>query len=160
MLFAIDNYENYSISKEGKIFSIKKELTLEKTYDGYLRTALYKNNIKTRFLVHRLVALTFIPNPKKKTMVNHINGIKTDNRVENLEWVTASENCAHAVKIGLSNFAVGESFQRSHLKDEDIKQIRLLKTNGHSNAELSLIFNTSRQNIYHIVSYNSWRHLK
>jgi molybdenum-dependent DNA-binding transcriptional regulator ModE len=74
----------------------------QKMTRGYLfiRLARSKKDAKA-MSIHFLVAQAFIPNPKKKPEVNHINGIKTDNRVENLEWVTRRENIRHAVNIGL-----------------------------------------------------------
>lgn len=62
---------------------------------GYLRSNLYKDGKVKTWQIHQLVALTFIPNPENKPCVNHINRIKTDNRVENLEWCTHRENTAH-----------------------------------------------------------------
>ena len=72
-----------------KIDKIIKQL---KNGQGYLRIGLSKNNKQIKFSVHRLVAQTFIPNPENKTTVNHKNEIKTDNRVENLEWMSNKEN--------------------------------------------------------------------
>lgn len=66
---------------------------------GYKSTRIWVNGIEQQLLVHRLVANTFIPNPLNKPDVNHKNGIRSDNRVENLEWVTASENAFHAINV-------------------------------------------------------------
>lgn len=68
--------------------------------DGYLATNLRKNTKRKAMKVHRAVALAFIPNPDNKEQVNHINLIKDDNRVENLEWATQSENHIHAYENG------------------------------------------------------------
>lgn len=69
---------------------------------GYLTMVLYRNNKGKNVYVHRLVAEAFIPNPEGKETVNHKNGDKHDNRAENLEWNTYSENNAHAMKTGLN----------------------------------------------------------
>lgn len=96
----IPGYEDlYAITEDGKLWSHRKKkfFSLHLKSNGYMSRALVDadGNIKQPN-IHRLVALTYIPNPKNKSEVNHINGIKHDNRKENLEWVTPSENQAHS----------------------------------------------------------------
>lgn len=99
----INGYEKYLISKDGDIY-IKETMQKMKpslSQNGYLRIGLTKDKKKTIFLVHRLVALSYLENIDNKIQVNHINGIKYDNRLANLEWATSHENMQHAYKNGL-----------------------------------------------------------
>ena len=90
----IPDYQNYSITSDGKVWSSKTNKFLKAGLGkiGYYIVALHNDNKQKTFNIHRLVAESYIKNDINKGYVNHINGIKTDNRVENLEWVTASEN--------------------------------------------------------------------
>jgi len=103
----VNGYEKYLISKTGLVYSIKSKKLLKPTIDkkGYCKVALYNDKTKLNISLHRLVALNYIENPSSKEQVNHINGIKTDNRVSNLEWVTNRENTLHAIKNGLRDKA-------------------------------------------------------
>lgn len=76
-------------------------LTLVNNGKGYLRVKLSKDGKSRRVMLHRIIAEAFIENLENKRVINHKNGIKADNRIENLEWITQSENCKHAYKTGL-----------------------------------------------------------
>lgn len=94
----VDGYENiYEVSNKGNIRRIGKEKNrkLNMNRDGYLLVNLYKNGVSKRLLVHRLVAKAFLPNPNNLPQVNHKDGAKSNNHIENLEWCTASENIIH-----------------------------------------------------------------
>ena len=76
-----------------------KSLKVEVMQDGYSRIVLMKEGVKKRYMCHRLVAETYIPNPDNKPYVNHIDGNRSNNCVENLEWCTQSENERHSVDV-------------------------------------------------------------
>ncbi|MDV3508982.1 endonuclease [Elizabethkingia anophelis] len=98
-------YPNYKVSKCGLIYSVDKNdfITQYKHKKGYLRVSLKLKTERIYCISHRLIAETFISNPENKSQVNHINGIKDDNRVENLEWNTCLENVKHSWETGLTN---------------------------------------------------------
>lgn len=97
-------FGNYLVYQDGRVYSINRNIFLKPAYDerGYLRIGLSNNGVSKTYKLHRLVAEMFIPKVKGKTQVNHINGIKDDNRVENLEWCNNAENQQHAWDNGLN----------------------------------------------------------
>jgi hypothetical protein len=112
----IVGYEGiYQVSNLGRVKSLQRFVKLKQNLnrivrerilvpikrDGYLVVNLSKNNYHKLYIIHRLVASSFIPNLENKKEVNHINGVREDNRLENLEWCTRSENQLHAYQIGL-----------------------------------------------------------
>jgi hypothetical protein len=94
----VKGYEDiYWITIDGRVFSKRRELSPQlNPQTGYMTVYLTKDHKSRTMTVHRLVALTFIPIRKSKPQVNHKNSIKTDNRVENLEWCTHGENMQHS----------------------------------------------------------------
>ena len=99
----IKKFPAYSIDDKGVVRVIEtgkvKKQSLGK--NGYYYVTLYNDGYAKKLYIHRLLMETFVPNPEGKATVNHKNGIKTDNRLENLEWATHAENLSHALKVGL-----------------------------------------------------------
>ena len=146
-IYEISNFGQLRNKNTGRIRK------LAKSSNGYLNVVLTlgSSDKKKNISIHRAVAETFIPNPNPEiyTDVNHIDGDKTNNRVDNLEWVTHSENNKHAYKIGkqISN----------KLTPEDIEYIRVNYEKGDKEwgcASLARQFNVSTATIYNIVQNN------
>lgn len=93
---------------------IQKLLSHFEDKDWYRKVWLYFKWKCTILSIHRLISYAFIPNSENKPQINHINWIKTDNRVENLEWATASENWVHAYKLWLSKITDNHHFKKNH----------------------------------------------
>lgn len=97
--------------------------------------------------VHRMVAELFIPNPKNYPHINHKNGITTDNRIENLEWVNPSQNQKHAYRSGL---------RKTKLNLKDVSEIRERVSKGEKQFQLAKEYNIGRSHISNIVNYKRY----
>jgi hypothetical protein len=137
----IEGYEGlYRISNQGKVYSVKRDKFLkpQKKKNGYLHVNLSKNEKQKFYYVHRLVASAFIPNPQNYKEVNHISEDKTDNRVENLEWMSHKENC---------NYGTRNERQLAH-PNCGIKQLKVVQQftrQGEFVAEFPSTWEASRQ---------------
>lgn len=145
----------YKVSNLGRVRGIAgKIIKASKHHQGYLQL-----NIRNKkYLVHRLVAETFIPNPDKKETVNHINAIKSDNKVENLEWATMSENVIHAFKMKLRPYtkSMWESLTKGQkISKQQVNEIKEKNKQGKSQIELSVEYNVSRAQICRIINGKS-----
>ena len=129
---------------------------------GYIQIGLKDINSHTkRTGVHRLVATAFIPNPDNKPMVNHKNGIKTDNHVKNLEWVTRIENARHSFDTGLQVNPKGQDHSCAKLTEQDVLDIRskYQPCGVYSALTLSKEYNISLTQIKDIINRKSWTHI-
>jgi len=169
----IPGYSLYEVSNYGEIktFNWKNSGTqrvMRPAMDnsGYLRTMLKRDSdgkIHT-VKVHRMVALAFLENPENKSQVNHINGIRNDNRLINLEWVTHSENAKHSFIIGLSSNK-GENNPCASLTDEQAKEILAnyefgkKARSGITKKQIAQKYNTTESVIKRLVQRKTWKHL-
>ena len=133
------------------------------TSKGYIQINGTKNGEKITITAHRLVWAFHhgIENLKPDMQINHKNGIKSDNRIENLELVTPSENMRHAYMTGLKKGQSGERNPDSRLTEKQVLMIKILAEQGcFTDRELGFQFGVSNVNIKHIKSGKTWSHIR
>ncbi|EAA7136706.1 helix-turn-helix domain-containing protein [Salmonella enterica subsp. enterica serovar Beaudesert] len=162
----IAGYEGkYSVTTDGRVYShsrvdacgrLQKGRWLKPVNhsDGYLYVNLRDKGTLKKHYIHRVVAAAFIDNPNSLPQVNHINGIKSDNRVDNLEWVTGCQNMVHASKSGLLNPISGERHYCAKLTTEQVKEIRACKSM--SQREMARMYGVSKATIAGILNNKTW----
>lgn len=158
----------YMISNKGRLKSIRKksrkhvkDFITKGCHDtkGYFSLCLRDHGLCVRIRAHVLVGEAFLIKPKTESRlcINHIDGNKLNNNVENLEWVTYKQNSEHAIKTGLMD-TKGEKNKKSILKESDILEIRkLYHTN--SRKKIAKMYNVNDRYISSIVTGDTWKHL-
>jgi len=140
----IEFNNEYQISNIGRIRSkdaiimrsngsphTRKSKILKPALDGgYFKGSVSINKKLVPYRIHKLVANAFVDGKKDRLEVNHINGIKSDNRSENLEWVSRSENMIHAIKTGLLPVTRGSQRTQSKMNEDTVREIYRLKSQG------------------------------
>jgi hypothetical protein len=144
---------NYYINPYGEVYNIDTNSWLKPFINNeYLCVDLFYLTIKQRVAIHRMVAITFIENLDNKSQVNHIDGNKLNNIVDNLEWVTPSENVKHAYDTGLMT-------PNRKLTDEDVIAIRARMLSGEKDYILAKEYNVTSGVISSIRLGKIWKHI-
>ncbi len=151
--------DNYVVFPSGDVLNLYgRKMTPCVNREGYLAGII--NGKTTSY--HRIVAMAFIPNPNNYHDVNHINGIKTDNRVENLEWCTRSHNAKHAYDKGLSKKMFGESHHAHKLTDEEVLYARKVykrRDKNYGAKALAEKFGVNRTTLENAIHKKTWSHI-
>lgn len=152
----IPRNNNYLVSNDGRVFSslTKKMLKPDTIWNGYLRVKL---NDGKQYLVHRLVMEAFVG--ESSLFANHKNGIKSDNRLQNLEWCTRSQNTKHSFDTGLQTPRRGVENSSSKKCDMDIIKIRQLYCLGATQVDIAHMFSIAQGCVSNIVLNKNWRHI-
>lgn len=169
----------YEISSIGRLKSVKRSYEVNgrwnKTHIRHMEEKLYKPYMaktgywdvfihlhgRHRQSIHRMVAKAFIPNPGNKGYVNHINSIRTDNRVGNLEWVTHQENMMHGYLHGSLRIpaSVGQDNGRAVLTNEQVLEIRKLYKEGMRPKQLIEKYQLKKATLEGVIYNTKWKHL-
>lgn len=151
-------YQTYSISNFGRVKNDKTNLILKTWLDDKGYEVIRLNS--QYFKIHRVVAQAFIPNPNNLSQVNHIDGNKTNNIVDNLEWCSQSYNIRHADTCGLRNMPKGKEASNAKLTQEQVNYIRsnyIPRDKKNGGVALAKKFNVSRSEIVKILSGKTFK---
>jgi ribonuclease HI len=148
--------KNYKVTSCGLVFSLRRNKYLKQSiFGGYNIVNIGKKN----YFVHRLVAITYIPNPSNLPCVNHKDGNKLNNHVDNLEWCTSGYNQCHAYLTGLKRLPKGEMNGRSVLTDSEVLSVYDDLMSGARVKDISEIYGVGKSTIMSIKKKESWQHL-
>jgi hypothetical protein len=156
----IRSIDGYVIRKNGWKYFRKGKILKPSKHQGYFKGAVCVNKKMVSYKIHRLVAECFLDKESEFLEVNHKNGIKTDNTVDNLEWVTRQENIQHCIDNKLQTAFKGEEVGNSKLKENEVLDIRKkFIPRVYSRAKLAKEYNVSQATIKDILHKRTWRHL-
>ena len=157
----ISGYEDrYQVSKSGKIRSLRVINTSHK-YDRYLKVCISNSDCTRKTVrIHRVVAETFLADSMSEGLVvNHKDGNRRNNSVENLEWITQKDNIAHAIMMGLNNIR-GESNSRAKLNNKLVLEIRKMSSDGATVSAIASKLNYNYNTILDVVRFKTWKDVK
>jgi hypothetical protein len=156
----IRSKEAIIIRSNGKLYTRVSKVLKQSLDQGYLKGSVSIDKKMIPYRIHRLVAECFLENPNNYKEVNHINGIKHDNRVENLEWCSRSENMIHAVKTGLLLVTRGSQRTQAKMNEETVLNIHELRKKGFQRKDILKELGITIHMYKGVISNNSWKHVK
>lgn len=173
---SVERFPNYFVSDIGYVFSKAREkqcghkgskpqklnqrlLKGRETEKGYLSVILHNNKKKKSFRVHRLIYQSFVEAIPEGKEINHINGDKQDNRIENLEAITHGDNIRHAERNGMINHAKGELAAHAKLNENEVIWIRIKYSDGATLAALAKEYGVHTATIHRIIKRKTWKHV-
>jgi DNA-binding CsgD family transcriptional regulator len=162
----VDGYEGlYQVSNMGNVKTLARLHRVDRPYTkkerlmnpptnstGYRQATLYKDKKGVIHSVHKLVATAFLERHPHHQVVNHKDGIKTNNTVENLEWCTYGQNQSHAIRTGLIRIYRGENHYASKLTDAQRQEIVVLRSKGMKQREIAEIYGIKQQSVSKVLS--------
>jgi hypothetical protein len=152
---------NYFVDEEGNVY---RKGNVKKTFisnSGYQMVSIWINGKCRNHYIHRIVAEVYSPNPNKFPVVNHIDGNKLNNNLDNLEWTTYQKNIHHAIDLGYFQ-AKGEDNVSSKLKESDVLEIRKTFDPNDKNKNATALakkYGVKFQQIYRILNRERWKHI-
>lgn len=162
--------DTYVVSNHGRVMRTKDGLnksnpSLAGTFlkpvlgnTGYFQHALHRNGKQKTYQTHKLVMLAFVGRCPSGKEINHKDGVKTNNNLDNLEYVTHTENMRHMDRLGLREAAYGENHHRALLTKVQVDEIRRMYATGNYNQpQLAELFGVKRNTIGSIIQGKSWR---